>query len=689
MGLSLSKAIVYLESIKMRLQVAGLACILSVGLVKNCSAQEMDTIPVLKEVVISGIRSSLVKETSLNIQSLSVGKIRQSGALNVSDALSKLPGISQLTTGPAITKPVIRGLYGNRVLAVLSGLKFDNQQWQDEHGLGLNDVGIDRIEVIRGPASLLYGSEAIGGILNIIEEGPNKPGETNGDVNVGLFSNTYGLSVDGGIKSATEKRNWGIRVGLNSNADYSDGNNNRIQNSRFTGYYLKGSYGFIKNKWTSTNHFMSSLDNFGFITADNSNSFLYDGRWSRSMKGPHHTVFLNILSSQNKIDLEKSSLDVNLGFQSNLRLEDEGDNHVSLNMLLSTFLWHVMWNKQLTSNTELVLSNNSQFENNTNYGSRIIIPDANTIESGFTAFVKSKIRKLIFETGLGFSVRNIHTFETPGVNTPDKSIAPFNKTLPSLNGSVGFAWNPTNNWNLKTNVGTGFRSGNLAELSSDGLHEGTLRYEIGDPNLKIEQNINSEISINYTSSYFQFSVAAYLNHFLNYIYLAPTGTQYLGFDVFRYEQFDANLYGTESMLAVNFPFCERLRFETNFSIVTGKLSDETYLPFIPPAKWTQQFQFKFENGKRLQNVSFFTMTEEHFAQGHPAEFETPTGAYWLLNAGLSGNWRPKNRTFILSVTGNNLLNKNYYDHLSRFKEYGIHNIGRNIVIHMAIPFNIH
>jgi hypothetical protein len=138
---------------------------------------------------------------------------------------------------------------------------------------------------------LLYGSEAIGGILNIIEEAPNKPGEKNGDVNVGLFSNTYGMSVDGGIRSATEKKNWGIRAGLNSNADYSDGDNNRIQNSRFAGYYLKGSYGFIKNKWTSSNHFMSSLDNFGFITADNSNSFLYDGRWSRSMKGPHHTYF--------------------------------------------------------------------------------------------------------------------------------------------------------------------------------------------------------------------------------------------------------------------------------------------------------------------------------------------------------------------------------------------------------------
>jgi len=672
----------------MHRQIVGLACIfMAVG--DNCLAQDQDTIPVMKEVVVSGIRTSLVKETSFNIQSLSIGKIRQSGALNISDALSKLPGISQLTTGPAISKPVVRGLYGNRVLAVLSGLKFDNQQWQDEHGLGLNDVGIDRIEVIKGPASLLYGSEAIGGILNIIEEVSNRPGEKNGEVNVGLFSNTYGLSVDGGIRSGSEKKNWSVRAGLNSNADYSDGDNNRIQNSRFTGYYLKGSYGFIKNKWTSVNHFMSSLDNFGFITGDNSNSFLYDGRWSRSMKGPHHTVFVNVLSSQNKINLKKSSLDVNLGFQSNLRLEDEGDNHISLNMLLSTFLWHIMWNKQLNSTTELVLSNNSQFENNTNYGSRIIIPDANMIESGFSGFIKSKTGELVLETGIGISLRNIHTFETPGVNTPDKSIAPFNKTLPSVNGSVGLAWNPNNSWNLKTNIGTGFRSGNLAELSSDGLHEGTLRYEIGDPNLKIEQNINSEVSINYSSRYFQISVAAYLNHFLNYIYLAPTGTQYLGFDVFRYKQFDVNLYGSESMLAVNFPFYERLRFETNFSVVTGRLSDGTYLPFIPPAKWTQQLQFRFENGKRLSNVSFFVISEEHFVQDHPAEFETPTDAYWLLNAGIHGNWQTKSRTLVFSVTGNNLFNRNYYDHLSRFKEYGIHNIGRNIIVHLSIPFTIH
>src|SRR5438034_3557949 len=168
-------------------RLACLTCLFALAF-KPGAAQETVTIPVLKEVVVSGIRSSSANETSLNIHSISVQKMRQAGALNIADALSKLPGISQLNTGPAISKPVIRGLYGNRVLAVLSGLKFDNQQWQDEHGLGLNDVGIDRVEVIKGPVALLYGSEAIGGILNIIEEAQNEPGKKSGDVNIGLFS---------------------------------------------------------------------------------------------------------------------------------------------------------------------------------------------------------------------------------------------------------------------------------------------------------------------------------------------------------------------------------------------------------------------------------------------------------------------------------------------------------------------
>ena len=160
----------------------------------------------------------------------------------------------------------------------------------------------------------------------------------------------------------------------------------------------------------------------------------------------------------------------------------------------------------------------------------------------------------MIEAGAGVSLRNIHTKLTPGVNDPGKAIPPFNKTLPSVNGSVGFSWNPHPQWNIKTNISSGFRCGNLAELSSDGLHEGTLRYEIGDANLKIEQNLNSEVSVYYNGPVIQFSASGYINHFLNYIYLAPSGIQYLGFDVFNYKQFDADLYGSEIMFGLYFPF---------------------------------------------------------------------------------------------------------------------------------------
>src|SRR5436190_21799549 len=114
--------------------------LISLLLFNHKGISQSDTAVVLKEVVVSGLKITRANETPINISSLSVKKMRNNGSLNISDALAKLPGISQLNTGPGISKPVIRGLYGNRITAVLSGLRFDNQQWQDEHGMGLNDM---------------------------------------------------------------------------------------------------------------------------------------------------------------------------------------------------------------------------------------------------------------------------------------------------------------------------------------------------------------------------------------------------------------------------------------------------------------------------------------------------------------------------------------------------------------------
>lgn len=640
----------------------------------------------LKDVIVSGVIPARINETSWNITSLTQQQMRASGAFNISDALAKLPGVSQLNTGVGISKPVIRGLYGNRVLAILSGLRFDNQQWQDEHGLGLNDMGIDRVEIIKGPSGLLYGSEAIGGALNIIEEAPAKPNTTVADVNVRLFSNTLGTFTDVGFKGATNTHNWGVRAGINSQADYTDGDGNRILNSRFRGYYLKGSYGFTKKNWKSTNHYSSSLDNFGFITADNIEAKQPDGRWSRSMDGPHHTVFLNILSSDNIFQLHNSTIKFNAGAQSNLRLEDEGGGETSLKMLLSSGLYNFQWIKSISQTTKLILGNNFLFQNNTNYGKRIIIPDANMIESGGSFYLKNSSKIFILEAGAAVSIRNINTKETPGVNTPDKPIQPFNKTYPVFNGSAGAVANLSKNIFIKVNVGTGFRSGNLAELSSNGLHEGTFRYEIGDPNLKVEHNINSEAELNIHAEKFSFSVTGFYNHFNNYIYLTPTDEKYVGFDVYRFIQYNANLYGGETVL--QFTIASPLKFESEFSTVTGKLTNGTYLPFIPPDKWHNALLFSFKDGNNLKNINCFIATDSYFAQEHPAEFETSTSGYNLLNAGASADLLLHKKLIAVSIAANNILNKNYYDHLSRFKEYGIHNIGRNIVLNIHIPISI-
>ncbi|MEP6712521.1 MAG: TonB-dependent receptor, partial [Ferruginibacter sp.] len=251
----------------------------------------------------------------------------------------------------------------------------------------------------------------------------------------------------------------------------------------------------------------------------------------------------------------------------------------------------------------------------------------------------------------------------------------------------GATFNPTHNFNAKFNISTGFRSGNLAELSSNGLHEGTLRWEVGDPELKIEQNFNTEISLAYTSA-LSFSVAAFYNHFNNYIFLNPTGTQYLGFDFYRYQQSNAGLYGGEASVGLHLPAVKWFYYHTDFSTVTGKLANKNYLPFIPANKFHHEAEAVFIRSAKIKKISFNVSVDDVQAQNHPAQFETPTTGYTLLNAGVSGVVYAGKNDITISIAGNNLLNKNYYDHLSRFKDYFIHNIGRNIAININIPFTI-
>ena len=661
-----------------------LLCALTLAYGVVCRAQT-DTTKTLDAVTVTGIKREVLRNTPFNIAVLPATVLQTTVNYSISDALRHIPGISQITTGVGISKPVIRGLYGNRIQTVLLGLRFDNQQWQDEHGLGLSIIGIDRVEVLKGPSSLLYGTEAMGGVIRIIEEKQAAPNTRESDLNVQTFSNTYGLSVNAGLKGATEKINWRIRAGMDSHADYSDGANHRVLNSRFSSYNLKASIGFTKKLWVNANNFYTSFSKFGFIMEDNQDRKPVDGRLSRKLDGPNHSVFFNILSTENTIFLQHSRLEVNGGIHSNLRLENEGGNRVSLNMLLNTVTYNVKWYKPLSANTEFVAGQETQFQTNRNYGSRVIIPDADLTEGSLSAYVKTKHQQVNIETGISVSGRAVKTFTTENMDYSSGTIYPFSKTYVSANGNAGVAYNPTTHWNLKLNGSTGYRSPNLAELSSNGLHEGTFRYEIGNPSMKAEQNLNTEINVNYESPVFSVYSAAFLNLFRNYIYLAPTGTELYGFDIYRFLQGDARLYGGEATVHVQLH--RRLAFTSQYATVTGRLKDSGYLPFIPANKWSNELTFSKPHMGRHSDAVLRGGVVYVFAQNHPGAFETSTPGYPLVNTSLLFVVHREKRDIHFTLAAENLLDKKYYDHLSRFKYFGIYNQGRNIMLSLSLPLS--
>jgi iron complex outermembrane receptor protein len=642
----------------------------------------------LREVTVTGFKEEKRLETSTEITVVTSEQMRAKGAFNIADGLAKMPGISQLNTGVAISKPVIRGLYGNRVLTLLSGLRFDNQQWQDEHGLGLSSAGIDRVEVIKGPMSILYGTDAVGGVLNVIEERKAPEDKIAFDINTSFHSNTLGSSTDLGVKGNRNNRWWRARVGFESHGDYSDGSNTRALNSRFGGYFGKFTYGLRKGNLTSVNNYNVSYNNFGFIMGDILDFMEPDARYSRSIKGPHHIVIFNVLSSQNTFALKNSVLKFNAGFQANNRMEDEGGGHISLNMLLATGLYNLQWSKMLHPKVEMIISHGGTFENNTNFGGRKIIPDAYMLEASASAFFKFYLSKVvIIEAGAGASDKWIKTVLTPGVNSADKEIPPFSKNWVSANGLAGLIVNPTDEWNIKLNASTGFRAPNLAELASNGLHEGIFTYEIGDPDMKSEQNVNTDLSVNYIQDWISFSASGFYNRFFNYIYLQPTGGDWFGFPMFNYRQQNAALYGGEFEWELTPQgTATGLNWSINASTIVGKTDDGNYLPYIPATKTGTTLKYERDASEKVKQVFGSIGFDYVFEQNRPAPHETRTPGYYLLNASVGAHFIFKKGEFDLSVVGNNLLGAKYFDHLSRFKIYGIYNIGRNIVVNVSIPF---
>ncbi len=638
----------------------------------------------MDEVIVATSFHKLQSQNVMKVDHESMKSLQQKGTSTLIEGLETLPGISQISTGTSIGKPVIRGLSGNRVLVYSQGVRLENQQFGEEHGLGLNDAGVESVEIIKGPASLLYGSDALGGVLYFNPEKFAKSNAFEGDFSQKIFSNTLGSNSSLGVKKSSENWKYLVRGSNTVHSDYKITDGNRVTNTRFNETDLKTGIGY-------SNSILSTVLRYNFNKLDLGipENGIAEQSSSSTTEYPKQAVTNHLLSLNSTLFFSTSKLDIDFGFISNNRSEFEDSDVANLKMKLNTLNYNLKYHLPKAGKLESIFGIQGMTQTNVNSGAEYLIPNAKTNDFGLFGTSNYEWNSNVLQAGIRFDNRNINT-ESYGILGDEGSFEALAKSYNSFNCSLGYKTDLTKEFTLRVNLASGFRAPNLAELTSNGVHEGSNRYEIGNSNLATEQNVQTDLNLEYQNSHFEFFANGFFNKINNYIYLNPSPTTIAGYDVFNYFQTDAMLYGGEFGLHFHPHPLDWLHFESSFETVTGEKQSRglgsDFLPFIPANNWNNSMRAEFNIKNWLKDGYATLNVSNTFDQKKVSGFETYSEGYTLVNLGIGGQINIGKTHFNFNLNGNNLFNKSYIAHLSRLKNDGIPNIGRNIVL--GINFNL-
>lgn len=660
-----------------------------------------------KEFVVSSVYQSSQGENPVEVIQFDAKQLQQSPNVSLMQSLGNVAGVSVSSTGVGISKPVIRGLSNNRVLVYSQGMPFDNQQWGDDHSLGLNELGIDKVEIIKGPSSLLYGADAMGGVLHFVAEKPAPVNTIQANVGSKYFSNTDGFKTDFGIKATKEHVRFGLNAGYNTHSDYKqaadifDKQHLRVTNTRFNERAIRGNVGFITKPWVTD---ITYSFNQAAIGIPEEQSFQ---NYDKDLLMPFQLTTSNVLSMENTFFSGNSKIMVNLGYQNNDRKEfeeehaheteeeheehEEGETEYfkqkpfyslhdtgALDMNLTTYNYDVKWFLPNSEKLNIVVGTQGKTQKNTNRGHELLIPDANINQLGVFSLFKYHLKKFNFLSGVRYDLKTINVTDSTNLSV----------SYASVNGSFGLTYQLDSAWLIRANVATGFRAPNLAELTADGVHHGALRYELGNASLTTENNIELDLGLELNSEHISWAFSGFYNHINNFIFLAPKDSVVEDVQLFEYDQTDANLYGFETTIDIHPHAMHWLHFETQYAMVIGKKADGTYLPRIPGNNLLNTFKAELGDIKFIKSPFASVGVNTIFAQNNIDVAETPTLTYVLLNAAVGADFMLGKQTIEFSVGVTNLLDRKYVNHLSRLKQDGIYNMGRNIVVSLRLPISV-
>lgn len=647
-----------------------------------------DSVTMLSGVQVLGVAGSVeLWANPLPTTVISSHDLQMISATNVIDAVSDFPGIAQITTGSGISKPVIRGMGYNRVLVVNDGIRQEGQQWGDEHGVEIDDAGVHSVEVIKGPASLLYGSDALAGVL-ILRDPPHVyAGRMKIDLLGGYQSNAnlwnYSLNVAGNQKRFV----WDARWSQKQASEYSNKVNGKVANSQFAEQAFKGMVGYHGDRVYSHLKFTYYHLKPGIVEAEEE---------AEGEEVPAESPFQQIrhykVVSDNQINLRNHGfLKILLAYQQNRRQEFEEPNEPGLDFQLHTANYDVRYVPLEMRGWKCNFGVNGMWQTSRNLGSEFLIPAYNLFDAGvFATTTKTLVRKLHLSGGVRFDLRYLHSFAL--YDDGNERFTDFSRIFPGVSGSVGLSYVILPNLAVKFNVARGFRAPNISELGSNGEHEGTLRYEVGNSDLKSEGSWQLDLGLEFASRVVDFQMSLFTNWVNHYIFLEKRGDVIDEKPVYQFVQGNARLMGGEAAIVLH-PV-KGLELESSFSYVNAqqlhRAADSKYLPFTPEPRWLSTLRYVFPLPEKVvRNFYIEAQVDCHLAQNNVRlinDTETRTPSYTLLNSSLGADFYAKNR-HILSVhfCAHNILNRAYYSHLSRLKEGGIYDMGRNFCVKVLVP----
>ena len=630
------------------------------------------------EVVVTGVsRATELKRDPVPM--VAVGKTyidQHSASGNVIDEIANLPGISAVTTGPNISKPFIHGLGYNRVVTSVDGIRQEGQQWGDEHGIEVDQNSVDRVEIIKGPASLSYGSDAIGGVVNLISPPPVAEGQILGSVqeiygtNNGLFNES--LRLQGNNNGIV----WGTILSDKMAKDYQNQHDGRVYATNFKEKDARAMVGLNKS-WGYSYLNFSLFDDEQAIPdgsrdsltrqftkqiseADTYRPIVPESELnSYSLPTLHQHVQLYRIYDNSNFIIGSGNLIVNLGYQYSHRREfthPDSANVPGLNLQLTTWTYDVKYDFNIGKGYETTVGVNGMYQvNSLGFSTDFPIPAYNQFDIGSFFIMKKSFGKLDLSGGARYDTRSfsgkaayidtakqyfptLYTGPNPtSTANVTQQFSALNKTFSGVSGSFGAAYNFSDSFLLKGNIARGFRAPSIAELSANGADPGSQIYHVGNSNFKPEFSVQEDLGAFLTLPNVSASAEVFDNHIQNYIFQEqildangnpervdangdsnPNGQ----YSKFTYVQSKARISGGEFSLDVHpvswlhFENALTLTYGTNLG-TGGKVPDSLkYLPFIPPLHTHSELRGTFAKGlgKTFKNLYAFGGFDHYSAQ---------------------------------------------------------------------------